>query len=802
MNLENKIGFDKIITLLNQMFISDLGKSLVDEIYFDNNFFKVKKRLQYTYEFTKILKEKDLSIEYLYDLRESLKNLTVENTYLNQEEILKLWRSLNMLQGIVNFFKNEENKENYPNLTKKISDVKIYKLIFDLIKQILTIEGEIKDNASKELKRIRSEISSKESQVSGIVRRAFNDAKNNGFLDDEANITVRNGRMLIPVNAMNKNKLQGIVQDYSSTGRTVYIEPIKSVEINNVIRNLYFEEKREITKILIAFSDEIRPYSEDLLQNYRILAEIDFIRAKAKLAIDLECEMPIIEQTTNISLRYARHPLLLKSYKKLNKKIVPLDLELTDNERITLISGPNAGGKSIAIKTVGLLQYMVQCGFLVPVKNTSKFGLFDQIFADIGDNQSIDNDLSTYSSHLFNMKNIIEKANDKTLVIIDEFGSGTDPAMGGPIAEAILEELLKTNAKAVINTHYSNLKHFAAQKNGIINAAMLFDRQNLKPLYLLEVGRPGSSFAFEIAQNIGLSENVINNAKEKAGKNVVNFDKIIGDIEQQAREIRKERYEINKIKKELSDKVLSYRNEKEKIINEKKKIILEAEEKANQILNSANKSIEKTIKEIITQNAEKEAVKTARKEFIQKKEEIKDEIKHQKNLIINEEKKIAKNKKKKKKKSPMGKIEIGDFVLIKKSGLKGKVEEIKDGTAMIFAGNLRTFAKLELLEKIGADNTQKKININIEMDKSDNNNFVFGLDVRGKRGNDALERVAKYIDNALIAEANELTILHGTGDGILRNLIRQYLKTVDQIDWYGDADIRMGGQGITKVVFK
>lgn len=802
MNLESKIGFDKIIELLNQMFISDLGKSIVNEIKFDNNFWKVQKRLEYTYEFTKILKEKDLTIEYLYDLRENLKNLNVEKTYLSQEEILKLWRSMNVLQGIVNFFKNEENRENYPNLSEKISNVKIYKFIFDLIKQILTNEGEIKDNASKELKRIRSEITTKESQVSGVIRRAFNEAKSHGFIDEEANITVRNGRMLIPVNAMNKNKLQGIIQDYSATGQTVYIEPIKSVEINNEIRNLYFEEKREITKILIAFSDEIRPYSEDLLQNYRYLAEIDFIRAKAKLAIELECEMPIVEQNTNISLRYARHPLLLKSYKKLNKKIVPLDLELSNDNRITLISGPNAGGKSIAIKTVGLLQYMVQCGFLVPVKSTSKFGLFDQIFADIGDNQSIDNDLSTYSSHLFNMKNIIEKANERTLVIIDEFGSGTDPAMGGAIAEAILEELLKTKSKAVINTHYSNLKHFAAQTNGIVNAAMLFDRQNLKPMYLLEVGRPGSSFAFEIAQNIGLSDFIINNAKEKAGKNVVNFDKIIGDMEQQARKVRIELYEVNKLKKELSQKVLSYRLEKEKIISEKKKIILSAEEKANEILNNANKSIERTIKEIITQNAEKEAVKTARKKFIQKKEEIKAEIKHQKNKVLNEEKKIAKKKRKKKKPAQVEQIRVGDFVLIKNSGLKGKVEEIKDGTAMIFAGNLRTFAKINTLQKIGVDNTQKKVNINIKMEKSDNNNFVFGLDVRGKRGTDALDRVEKYIDNALIAEAKEITILHGTGDGILRNLIRQYLKTVDEIEWYGDADIRMGGQGVTKIEFK
>ena len=803
MNLEKKIGFDIIIEAFKKLLISDLGKSLINKITFDTNPTLIKLHLQQTYEFKKILLESNLPVENLYDLREVLENIRIENSFLNPENILKLWKSLTGLQNIVNFFKLDEHKENYPSLSKKTLEVTIQKSIFDLIKNILTKEGEIKDNASKELKRIRKEISEKESQISGIARRALNEAKKNGYLNDDANITVRNGRMLIPVNSMHKNQIQGIVQDYSSTGQTVYIEPYKSVEINNAIRNLYFDEKREITKILIEFSDEIRPYIDDLLQNYKFLAEIDFIRAKAKLAIELDCEMPKIKQNHQISLRYARHPLLLQSFKKLNKKIVPLDIELTDNERVILISGPNAGGKSIAIKTVALLQYMVQCGFLVPVKNTSEFGIFNNIYVDIGDDQSIDNDLSTYSSHLLNMKFIIENADEKSLIIIDEFGSGTDPAMGGPIAEAILEELLKTNAKAVINTHYSNLKHFAAQKEGILNAAMLFNREELRPLYLLETGRPGSSFAFEIAKKIGFSEHIINTAKEKAGKNVVDFDKIIGEMEQQAREIRKERYELDKIKKQLNDKVTSYKHEKEKIVKNRKQIISEAEEKANEILKNANKSIERTIKEIKTQNAEKDAVKKARKKFNDKKEEIKTDIAKQKNLIVKAEKKLDKKRVKKKEAKPIGgKIEVGDFVIIQKSGLKGKITEIKNDTAMIIAGNLRTSAKINMLEKIGTEKKQKKVKVKIKLNESSNENFIFNLDLRGKRGDEAIFRIEKYIDNALIAEANEISILHGTGDGILRNLIRQYLRSVKEIEWFGDADIRMGGQGITKVIFK
>ncbi len=802
MNIQQKLGFDKIISLFKNHISSELGKSLIDEIVFETDVEKIKTHLIYIDEFKNILQNDNLSVDNLYDIRENLNIIKVENTFLNQDEILKLWKSLNGLQVISAFFKIEDNSEKYPKLSKKCGEIKIYRFIFDLIKRILTKEGEIKNNASKNLKDIRADILAKESQVSGIIRRAFNDAKNQGILDDDANVSVRNGRMLVPVNAMYKNKLQGIVQDYSSTGRTVYIEPLKSVELNNEIRNLYFEEKREITKILIEFTNEIRPYIDDLLLNYRFLAEIDFIRAKAKFALELDCEMPKITDKPEISLRYAQHPLLFHSFRKLNKNIVPLDLELVDNQNVMLISGPNAGGKSIAVKTVGLLQYMVQCGFLVPVKKTSKFGVFNEIFVDIGDDQSIDNDLSTYSSHLMNMKNIIENATEKSLVIIDEFGSGTDPAMGGAIAEAILEALLKTNAKAVINTHYSNLKHFATQQKSIVNAAMLFDREKLKPLYLLEVGRPGSSFAFEIAKNIGLSQEIIENAKNKAGKNVINFDKIIGEMEQQAKKLRKTEYELNKTKKELADKVEIYRNQREKLVRERRKIISEAEKKVDEILKNSNKIIERTIKEIRTKQADKEQVKRIRREFENKKSSIKNAVEKEKKIIEIEEQIIEQKKKKVPKKKIVEKINIGDFVIAKKSGLKGKVEAIKDDTAMIIAGTLRTFVKINQLEKIGEDRSQKKVKVNIQMAETKQDSLVFSLDVRGKRTEAALQKVEKYIDNALITETKSVSILHGTGDGILRNFIRQYLKTIDEIEWFGDGDIRTGGAGITQIIFK
>ena len=803
MNIETKIGFDKIKSKLNGLVLGDLGRSKIDEIFFDFNKNSIETKLFCISEFKHIIKESEFPTSYYYDIREFLKNIGADNTYLNLEEIILLWRSLITIQEILSFFKNEENREKYPYLLEKSIKVNNYPSVIENIKRIVSKEGKMKDSASPELKRIRVEIKSKESQISGIVRRAMGEATKAGYLEDGANIVVRNGKILIPVLAGNKNRVQGVVQDYSATGRTVYIEPIKSVELNNQIRDLNFEEKREIVKILVEFTDSLRPYINELLLSYEFLAEIDFIRAKALLAIELNAEQPKISDKQIVSLRYAQHPLLLMSYQNSGKKVVPLDLEVDNNQRIILISGPNAGGKSIALKTVGLQQYMVQCGFLVPAKSNSKFGIFKKIFVDIGDDQSLESDLSTYSSHLMNMKNIVEKADEKSLILIDEFGSGTDPAMGGAIAEAILEEILKNNAKAVINTHYSNLKYFAAQNSGILNAAMLFDKENLRPLYLLEVGNPGSSFAFEIAKNIGLSENIIQRAKDKTGKKAVDFDKIISEIEVQSRKLRDEQNNLKRVKADLVAKTEIYRLEKEKLIKDKKKILAEASNEAKEILLNANKSIERTILRIKKEKADNEKTKEIRRKFETTKTQLLNKIKNDETKISKEEKKLNKKKKKEKPENLEGKIKIGDFVITKKQGMKGKVEEIKDGMAMIIFGNTRTFVKLTELQKISNNQQNKqKVKVNIEMEKVKDNNFLFGIDLRGLRGDEAMIKIIKYIDNAVIAGASNLKILHGTGNGILRKLIRDYLQKQDYIEWYGDADIREGGQGITLVKLK
>lgn len=803
MNIEQKIGFETVRKKLYKYVLSNLGKSLIEKMKFVSDFEYIKTELTAIEEFKSILAQKNFPTDHFYDVREILlKTKSVENIYLIPEEILNIWRTQITLKDIQSFFKSEENKENFPTLSTKSKKLKIYDFVIDSIKQILSKEGEIKDSASAELKKIRSELYSKEKQISGLVRKAYSDALKSGILDDEANITVRNGKMLIPVNASFKNKISGIVQDYSSSGKTAYIEPLKSVELNNDISELKFEEKREIIKILISFTQSILPYVDDLIVNYEFMAEIDFIRAKALLSIDLNAVMPKFSQKTSLSIRNGFHPLLIWAYKNCNKKVVPLNIDINDDNRIILISGPNAGGKSIAIKTVGLFQYMLQCGLQIPVQETSIFGIFNKIFVDIGDDQSIESDLSTYSSHLTNMKNIIENSDEKTLVLIDEFGTGTDPSMGGAIAESILEELIKKKIWGVINTHYSNLKHFAAQTPGILNAAMLFDNKNLKPLYVLEQGLPGSSFAFEISQNIGLPSHIIEKAKEIAGENTVNFDKIIADMELQARKIRNDRQEIKILKKELSQKVISYRTEKEKLVEQKKKIILEAETQAKEILREANKQIENTIKEIKTKNAEKEATKSIRQNFNKQKNQILNKINEEKNSIIKEKKQLESHKKKTPEKIN-NKILIGDTVLVKKKNIKGTVEEIKDGMAMISVGNLRTFVNILELEKIQSKQKSKNnIKVNIKLNETKENNYILGLDVRGKRGDDALIKISKYVDNAIISNAKEIKILHGTGSGILRDIIRQYLKTIDEVEWFGDEDIRLGGSGITVVKFK
>ncbi len=804
MNIEQKLGFDKILKILHN-YLNDIGRTYLDKIKFSTDIDFINNELNAVSEFVEILSNHQFPLEYYIDLRPALIKIQSPNTYLQPEILLDLLNSLETIAQIKKFFDKQDLSKKFKTLRTATQNIKVYPFIFQRIKKVINRRGEILDSASDELKQIRSQLNSKLTEISRIVNKIFKQAKTQGIVEPDANVVVRGGKYLIPLPASKKNAIQGIVQDTSATGKTVFVEPLKAVELNNEITELKFAEKREIIRILTLLADDLRPYLPELLTNYDILAYLDFVKAKAQLAILLNAERPNITDKPVLDLQNAKNPILLINYQNTSKQVVPLSIKLDDNQRIVLISGPNAGGKSVALQTIGLIQYMTQTGFLVPARFTSTIGIFEKIFIDIGDDQSIENDLSTYSSHLLNIKNILQQANYRSLVLIDEFGSGTDPIFGSAIAIAVLEKLLEKKVKAVITTHYSDLKNFAAQHDNIVNAAMLFDSQNLKPLYQLETGRPGSSFALEIASSIGLPDDVILRAKQKIGKHQVDFDKIIRDIEQQRQIITKQRKEIEQLKQQLREKVIAYRTEYEKILRQKKQIIEQANQEADQIIQQANKLIENTIRQIKEKQAEKNATKKIRQQLQRDLQKLN---KHRQQLQQKVEKQLQENLRKQNKlpKITDNTIKIGDYVVHRKSGLKGKVQQIKDQNVLIISGNLKSFVKLKDLEKLPDSEArqlkqqEKKGGVKIDMEKP--SQFIAALDVRGLRTNEALPKVIKFLDAALVAGTPEIRILHGTGDGILRQQIRNLLQKTDYVQWFGDADPRFGGAGVTVVKLK
>ena len=803
MDLREKIGFNKVLEYLDR-YLSDIGRTLLSQINFSVNYQKISNDLKSISEFIDILSNHNFPVDYYFDLRSSLKKIEVKGLYLNEIDLLRLALSLQTLKAIKQFFANVEFSLKFNTLRKLANKIAFFPFIVERIYKVINKQGEILDSASKELLSIRRNLLDLRTRVNVLIQSIYKQAKAQGIVEADANIVVRGGKFLIPVLAAKKNRLPGIVQDQSATGKTVYIEPFKLVELHNEITELEFAEKREIIRILTQLADDIRPYIPELLYNYEILAEFDFIRAKALLAIEMEAEMPQLVDYAYIDLQKARHPLLFLSYKKIGKKVVPLDLKLDDKERIVLISGPNAGGKSVALKTVGLVQYMVQCGFLPPVRFSSTIGIFDKIFIDIGDDQSIENDLSTYTSRLLNIKKIVEQATENSLVLIDEFGSGTDPTFGGALAEAVLEEFLKKKVKAVITTHYSNLKHFASIHQGIVNAAMLFDSDNLKPLYILQKGRPGSSFAFEIASSIGLSEKIISSAKSKLGQSQVDFDNILLDLEKERQKLTSQREKYDKLIQELKEKAEKYKIEYEKLLREKKQIIRQANEQVDELMARANSLIENTIRQIKEKQANKQATRNIRMRFEKQKKSLNIQRRKLETQVNKALESVV--KKHRQKKHEITQIQIGDYVKHNKTGIKGQVLEIKDNRALVLMGNIKTILKLNELGKLSSDEArdlkqqEKKGGVKVDMQKP--NQFITALDVRGLRVDEALQKVVKFLDAALVANIGEVRILHGTGDGILRKNIREYLSKEDFVQWYGDAEPKFGGPGITIVRLK
>lgn len=820
-NFEHKIGFDKIRDMLKGGCLSNLGRMRVDKIRFSNKYSFIETLVAQVDEFKQImLMEDDFPLNHFIDLTPVLSKVKVIGTYFLPEELYDLKRSLETIKAILRFFKNKKEENKYPYLQKLATNVQLYPFVFERIDAIINKQGEIKDNASPELSGIRSDIRSKENSVSRRLHSILKEAQKNGIVDKDISLSIRDGRATIPVDASNKRKIKGLILDESATGKTAYIEPAEIVELNNDIKELYYAERREIVKILTQFADDIRPYVDDLLLAYEYMGTIDFIRSKALLATKINGVKPIFNNKPMLIWKNAVHPLLYLSFREESRSVVPLDIELNNtNQRILLISGPNAGGKSVCLQTVGLLQYMFQCGLLVPMNENSEIGLFQNLFINIGDDQSIENDLSTYSSHLLNMKNFIKSANNKTLVLIDEFGSGTEPMLGGAIAEAILDSLNQLKAFGVITTHYTSLKHFASSQQGIENGAMLFDTGKIEPLFKLSIGEPGSSFAFEIARKIGLPEEILKNATDKIGKDHIDFDKNLKDIIRDKRYWETKRESVRKSEKKLQDQIEKYSTELETINKSRKEILNKAKQEAESLLADVNKRIENTIREIKESKAEKERTRKARKNLSDFKENLQHVDPEEEARIqrkIEKLKNREKQGKKKQKVEPNVKevkkeqytIETGDKVKLFGQDTVGEVLDVNGKSIMVAFGNMITTLDEKKLEKISEKEYKKQTKSSHQGQSSFTDfgerklKFKPEIDVRGKRAEEALQIVKDFVDEAIVINMGTIKILHGKGDGILRQLIRQYLETVDVVRSYHDESVQFGGSGITIVEFE
>lgn len=814
-NFEQKTGFDKVRLLVSDKCLSPLGKERVAAMSFSTDYAFISNELDLVDEFVKIQQgETDFPANYFFDVRYSLKRIRPEGTWMDEKELFDLKRSLQTIHDIIRFFQPGEDEEiKYPALTALAGDILVFPQLVGRIDTILDKFGKVKDSASPELQTIRREMTITMSNISRNLQSILRAAQSEGVVEKDVTPTMRDGRLMIPVAPAFKRKIKGIVHDESASGKTVFIEPESVVEANNRIRELEGEEKREIIRILTDFTNFVRPLIPDILQSYEFLADIDFIRAKALFAIEIQGIRPVVEDKQQLDWARAIHPLLYLSLKKQHKEVVPLDIELTTEKRLLIISGPNAGGKSVCLKTVGLLQYMLQCGLLVPMHESSRTGLFEHLFIDIGDEQSIENDLSTYSSHLTHMKYFVRNCNERTILLIDEFGSGTEPQIGGAIAEALLNRFNQHKSFGVITTHYQNLKHFAEDTPGIVNGAMLYDRHLMQPLFKLAIGNPGSSFAIEIARKIGLPEDVIAEASEKVGMDYINMDKYLQDIVRDKRYWESKRQNIRQREKKLEDIIARYEKDLSEVNSQRKEIVREAKAEASRILSDANARIENTIREIKEAQAEKERTKQARQELQSFKNSLSDAQEEDDKLArkMAKLKERAERKKQKQKVSAQpvfnrDVIEVGDAVRLKGQTSVGTVMELQEKQATVAFGMIKSTVKLDRLEKVSKNQIKKEIQKSTFVSEQTSDqmhekrlHFKQEIDVRGMRGEEALQTVTYFIDDAIQVGAQQVRILHGTGIGILRQLIREYLRSVPGVRSFHDEHVQFGGAGITVV---
>ena len=874
-NFEHKIGFSDIRLLLKQHCLSSLGKEKVDEMGFSDNYDIVIEQLEQLREFRRLQQEADdFPMQYFFDVREAVSRIRLEGTHFEENEVWDLRRSLETIANMVKYLSRKEEvtrrKElapaddgsfaeeppQYPALYRLTEGVTTFPAMLRRIDSILDKFGKIKDSASMTLAGIRHELAKTEGSISRTLYTILHTAQKDGLVDKDAAPTMRDGRLVIPVAPNLKKRINGIVHDESATGKTVFIEPTEVVEANNRVRQLEAEERREIIRILTVFSDEVRPHVPDILNSYQFLAMIDFIYAKAQLAELTKAIEPDVRRDPHIDWIRAIHPLLQLSLEKQGKSVVPLEIILRGYERvdarepqkkeesrILIISGPNAGGKSVCLKTVGLLQYMLQCGMAIPVGDRSTCGLFRDIMIDIGDEQSIENDLSTYSSHLMNMKHMMRQAGDRTLLLIDEFGGGTEPTIGGAIAEAMLKQFWKKRAFGVITTHYQNLKHFADNHEGVANGAMLYDRHKMQALFQLSIGQPGSSFAIEIARQTGIPEEVIRDASDIVGSEYIQSDKYLQDIVRDKRYWEGKRQTIHQHEKSLEGRIAHYESSIEEIEQQRKEILRRAKEQAEELLRESNRKIENAIREIRESQAEKEAARRVREELNAFKEEVADiDARANDELIARKIRQIQERKERREKrkaekamrkdeggtrsenalaaanstlstlKSP---LKVGDTVRIKGLTSVGTIESLDGKMATVIFGGMRTKMRAERLERAEAPKADKtkaeERNANIvgsyasistgtrSVIDSRKENFHHDIDIRGMRADDAINAVTYFIDDAILVGMSRVRILHGTGTGILRQLIRQYLATVPNVSHFRDEHVQFGGAGITVV---
>lgn len=850
-NFESKIGFSSIREELLGYCSSALGQSIIQNIEATNDYALIVKSLSEVREMINLISSASvLPSLQLVDCRQLLHELRPGGSFLEEEALVDLRHTLIALHDLHKFFtetstegdrQDESLSYVYPSLSKLYFDAPTFPKIEQALTSLLDAEGKLKDTASKELRRIRQELRECERSLSGMLARIVSNARKEGWIDLDVQPAMRDGRLVIPVQPQHKRRIKGIVHDESATGKTVYIEPVEMVEANNRIRELEGEERREIIRILIEIANKLRPNITHLLRAYELLAYTDAILAKARWARTYEAISPAIVDSPHLEWYSARHPLLMHSLKAQGREVVPLDIKLTEDEgRLLIISGPNAGGKSVCLKTVGLLQYMIQCGLPIPIGETSTVGIFNHFFIDIGDEQSLEDDLSTYSSHLKNMKHFDRYSDDKTLILIDEFGGGTEPTIGGAIAQALLHRFNVSRAYGVITTHYQNLKNFAEDTDGLINGAMLYDRHEMRPLFKLSIGRPGSSFAIEIARKIGLPEDVIAEASEIVGSEYIDMDKFLQDIIRDKRYWETKRQSIRKEERTLQEAAARYTIEAEETEKQRRAILAEARQEARKIVDEANGRIERTIKEIREAEAEREITLGIRQSLKVYQEELEEEIvidTKAREKAQREVEKLLRRRERKQKGEKSGQSEaevaqhfrvatklakreeqkdttfkVGDYVRLDGQKTVASIISLNAKEATIALGMIKMTVTLDKLrpvsdkevtrvqsqQKSSSSSSSKSV---IDQIHDKRLHFKQDIDLRGMRVGEGVEAVRYYIDDAIQLGISRVRILHGTGTGALKQAIREYLKTVRGVKRVADEHVDFGGAGITIVDF-